>query len=293
MLEQTRRKIKKYFGLRHSNMHQEEGVITLADGNYFEGLIILYNSIQFNYPVPVICYDIGLLPEQKKWLNKNLTLLTIKPIPDLEIIRKIKSYQEQNNLAKKHKRQWALWICPFLIQDSPFIKTFWLDCDLIVLRNLDILYQKLDDGPIFTPENLAPHLTANKPELYKHLPPAQNNYDENKTLINAGVSGWNLNRDREVLNDYANIVKLAFDNESIKSSISWHDQGALIWAILNNGLENRVEKTWKWNRCVKHTKARGFQFTWEDRETLEILRTKVPEANILHWNGQPVPWNIS
>lgn len=283
--------IRQYFNTNTDNKSQDEGIITLADENYFEGLINLYHSVQLSYPTPIICYDIGLTEKQKVWINEHLINLSIKTVPDIQMIRNIKSYQEKTQLGKKNKRQWALWICPFLIQDSPFTKTFWLDCDLIILRDLESLFLKLNEGPVFTPENLAPELTPNSPSLYKLLPPQNKQFDERKALINAGVSGWDLKRDKVVLNDYASIVKRAFEDEAIKKSISWHDQGALIWAILNNGLENRVEDTWKWNRCVKYTKARGLQFVWEDGSIISELRNRVPEANILHWNGQPVPWS--
>ena len=270
-------------------MNKSEGIITLADNNYFQGLLILYHSVQESYPVPIICYDIGLETEQIIWCKKNLNNLSILPIPDHETIKKIKAYKEKTKLRKKGKRQWPLWICPFLIQHSPFEKTLWLDCDLIILRNLKQLFKKLDAGPVFTPENLAPHVTANKPELYKLLPINQN-YQPEYALINAGVSGWHKKRDRLALDDYSNVVRMAFEKEEIKKAISWHDQGALIWAILNNNLENRVQNNWKWNLCVKHTTVNNLKFTW-NLKILKEIKEKVPEANILHWNGQPVPWN--
>lgn len=266
-----------------------EGVITLADANYFHGLLNLYYSIQETYPVPVICYDIGLSKEQKTWCKNNLLNLTISPVPQHQIITKIKEYKETTKLKKKGKRQWPLWICPFLIQFSPFEKTLWLDCDLLILRNLDLLFKKIEDSPVFTPENLAPQVTANKPELYQLLP-INKPFQKENVLINAGVSGWHKARDKKILNDYAMVVTEAFENENIKNAISWHDQGALIWAILNNSAESKVEKSWKWNLCVKHTAAKEIKFTWS-KETLKRIQQIVPEANILHWNGQPVPWS--
>ena len=131
-------------------------------------------------------------------------------------------------------------------------------------------------------------MTANKSKLYELLP-IQRDFNENDALINAGVSGWHLDRDKKILNDYTFLVSKAFENEDIKNSISWHDQGCLIWAILNNGMENRIATDWKWNLCVKHTKVQGLKFEWSEG-ILQQLRELAPEANILHWNGQAVPW---
>lgn len=274
---------------KNESTMRNEGIITLADHNYFQGLIILYHSAQASYSVPIVCYDIGLKQDQKAWCKINLPLLTILPIPEDHIIKKIQAYKETKTLAKKGKRQWALWICPFLIQHSPFVNTLWLDCDLIVLRNLKELFLKIDDGAVFTPENLAPDVTPNKPELY-HLLPINRQYNEKNALINAGVSGWHMIRDKHILADYAKVVEQAFENEKIKNAISWHDQGALIWTILNNNLEDNVENNWIWNQCVKHTAAKNMKFTWSSEKLAEIQKI-VPDANILHWNGQSVPWN--
>lgn len=284
--------IAKYFSSarkRNARIKSEasEGIITLADANYFPGLVNLYFSVQESYDVPIVCYDVGLSEGQKQWAKKYLKNLRINVIPDNSIIDLIKKYPEES-LAKKGKRVWPLWICPLLIQESPFVKTLWLDCDVIILRNLDMLFKKLDEGPIFTPENLAPHVTANKPELYEFLP-INRKFSEVDALINAGVSGWHLQRDKCILNDYVFVVKQAFQDSDIKNSISWHDQGALIWAILNNGLEHRVERGWEWNLCIKNTSIKNIKFTWSN-EVLDELKQKVPEANILHWNGQRVPW---
>ena len=41
------------------------GVVTLADENYFPGLELLAQSVQADYPVPIVCFDIGLSREQK------------------------------------------------------------------------------------------------------------------------------------------------------------------------------------------------------------------------------------
>ena len=45
---------------------QRRGVITLADANYFPGLVGLHVSIQTSWPCPIACYDVGLTPEQRK-----------------------------------------------------------------------------------------------------------------------------------------------------------------------------------------------------------------------------------
>ena len=145
---------------------QRRGVITLADANYFPGLVGLHASIQTSWPCPIACYDVGLTPEQRKSAG-NLPDLTILDLPDEPLIAALEeATRHRKPLAKAGKRIWPLWICPLLIRAAPFEEVFWIDCDILVLRGLDELFERLADGPVFTPENKAPELTPNSPRLY-------------------------------------------------------------------------------------------------------------------------------
>ena len=61
-----------------------------------------------------------------------------------------------------------------------------------------------------------------------------------------------------------------------------------------NRLAHRVLKSWRWNLCVRHTQAFEKVYGW-DEHFLESVRKDVPEtvANLIHWNGVPVPWPMS
>lgn len=37
-----------------------EGIVTLADDAYFPGLELLYASARESYPVPMVCFDVGI-----------------------------------------------------------------------------------------------------------------------------------------------------------------------------------------------------------------------------------------
>jgi hypothetical protein len=276
---------KKLFGGK-----KDEGIVTLADANYFPGLELLYRSVQESYPVPLACFDIGLSEAQKAIAREHYPYLRILPIPDSPIIRTIQNtLGKAVPLAKPNKRIWPLWICPFLIAAAPFRRVFWLDCDIAVLRNLDGLFALLDQGPVFTPENNAPEATPNKPELYDLLPITRA-FDPLLPAVNAGVSGWDLLRDKVVLEAYMYPIRQACEDSRIREAIAWHDQGALIWAIQKTGLEQRVVDSWQWNLCVRHTALAQQAPPWNP-DFLDNLRRAVPQANLLHWNGFPVPWS--
>lgn len=267
------------------------GIVTLADSRYFPGLKLLCRSVQESYDVPVACFDLGLAPEEVDQACRKYSKLSILPLPDTADIAAVhRVFSGAGPLAKPGKRVWPIWACPFLIAASPFERVFWVDSDIVVLRNLRNLFSMLDGGPVFTPENFAPQVTPNKPRLYELLPIARK-FNPLEPRINAGVSGWDLSRevDRAALDAYMTAVRAACADHRVAESISWWDQGALIWAIQYCGLEHRVVDTWAWNMCVKHTPAALNRQGW-DEGTLERLRTDVPEANLLHWNGHAPPW---
>lgn len=263
-------------------------IVTLCDEHYFEGLLMLHRSVQESHPCLVACYDLGLTPSQKAAADRrpNLQLL---PLPDDPLIERIRATMSlMPPLVKANKRVWPLWICPLLIKHAPFRDVVWMDCDLVVLRNLSELFTLVGTGPVFTPENKAPQFTANRPALYRLLP-IHRRFDPLLPVINAGVSGWRRDRDAAAIEAYLLPVARAVDDLEVRAAISWHDQGALIWAIQSCGLEHRVVGTTDWNLCVDHTSLAQRPVAWDDG-FLDQVRADVPDANILHWNGREPPW---
>jgi hypothetical protein len=266
----------------------ERGVVTLCDQNYYPGLLQLHASIQSSHPYSVICYDAGLTPAQRRDADGRSNL-RILDLPDEPLIAElVSSTSDAAPLGKPGKRIWPLWICPLLIRAAPLEERFWLDCDLVVLRGLDELFAMLGDGPVFTPENKAPELTPNSPRLYELLP-IRRQFDPKVPAVNGGVSGWRRGRDDVALEAYIAPIAAAARDRSVREAISWHDQGALIWAIQSLGLEHRVLETPAWNLCVDRAAVPAEMLAW-DEGLVERLRAALPDVKILHWNGRRPPW---
>lgn len=264
------------------------GIVTLCDSNYYPGLIALHASVRAGGPYRVIAYDAGLTPAQRDDARTREGLHVLDLPGDPLIAELVESTRDSAPLAKPGKRIWPLWICPLLIRAAPLDEVFWLDCDLLVLRELDALFALLDDGPVFTPENKAPALTPNKPALYE-LMPIRRPFDPRLPVVNGGVSGWRRGRDDAALEAYIAPVAAGARNRSVRDAISWHDQGALIWAIQSLGLERRVLTSPLWNLCVDNAGVAENVLAWDDG-LLERLRAALPEVKILHWNGRRAPW---
>ena len=267
---------------------RNRGVVTCCDANYFAGLIAMYDSVQLSCPCPVVAFDLGMTEAQHAFA-KSRERLHIMNLPEDPRIQRVRhATQNDAPLRKQGKRIWPLWICPILIDLAPFDDVYWLDCDLLVLRDFDVMLAALDDGPVFTPENKAPEVTANDLRLYDHAP-IDRTFDPKVPLINAGVSGWRKSRDHDVLDAYLLLVDRATSDARLRALVAWHDQGCLIWAIQKTGQEHRVRPDFSWNCSVEHTAI------FEDMpdpgsKELTIIRERVPRIAVVHWNGQLSPW---
>ncbi len=267
---------------------RSRGVVTFCDEHYFPGLLALHASIQTSGPCSVACYVTDLSPHQRKAAEgvENLILLDL---PDDPLIAELqRATRGSKPLAKPGKRIWPLWICPLLIRSAPFEDVVWLDCDILVLWGLDELFQRLEHGPVFTPENKAPELTPNPVRLYELLPIARD-FDPRRPVVNGGVSGWRRGRDDAALEAYIHPVAAAARAPEVMAAIAWHDQGALIWAIQSLGLESCVLPSSLWNLCVDNVQLPPVALIWDDG-ICDRLRRLLPEVRLLHWNGRPAPW---
>lgn len=274
----------------------EEGVICLADNNYFCGVRLLYHSLEQQRPLTV--YDLGLGDEALRWIAER-PHVTVRSIPKTPLVQAIRLACGDRTMAKPTKREWPLWICPELILDSPYRRVAWIDADAIVLRGIESLFDLIRHGPLVTPENLAPEQTANPIELLQQLPLSRSGSNPvSDILLNAGVSGWCLERDRALLEAYTYPIRCIFQGRSIPiDAVRWHDQGCLIWALQNAGYDSSILQDKRWNLCVKHSGLKGIKSLncqAADHELIALLeqaRSLESEACVVHWNGHAVPWN--
>ena len=162
----------------------DEGVICLADENYFFGVRLLYHSLRQKRPLTV--YDLGLSDKSHQWVSSNPNV-RIRAIPQTALISAIRHACGTSTMQKRTKREWPLWICPELILDAPYRRVAWIDADAIVLRGINRMFSLIKKMPFITQENLAPDQTANPPELFEKLPLGHQNPVED-ILLNAGVS---------------------------------------------------------------------------------------------------------
>ena len=202
---------------------------------------------------PLTVYDLGLNDEARTGSPSDLMSPCVRFPPLIESIRMACG----DRAMARTKREWPLWTAQNL--DAPYRRVAWIDADAIVLRGLQSFFDLIRLGPVITPENLAPEKTANPVELLHHLPLSRSGSNTvPDILLNAGVSGWCLERDRSLLEGYIYPIRCIFQGKSIPSDVvRWHDQGCLIWALQNAGYDSSILQNKHWNLCGKNSKLSG------------------------------------
>lgn len=132
-----------------------QGIYVVANNNVYDQLVALLNSIEANYgqdtPVCVIPYNSDIDLVEKEIAKRN----NVSLFNDQETIEKwerfvtsIQSlyydypYDLGNKKKKAQKVQHSRKYCAF---DGEFDKFIFIDCDTLVFRPLDYIFQKLDD----------------------------------------------------------------------------------------------------------------------------------------------------
>ena len=72
---------------RPAEREADEGVICLADDNYFFWVRLLYHSLDQQRPLTV--YDLGLSEESRRWVARHPEI-TIRPIPETPLVQAIR-----------------------------------------------------------------------------------------------------------------------------------------------------------------------------------------------------------
>lgn len=270
------------------------GIVTLADDNYFCGTRLL--TLSCGGRLPIVVYDLGLGPAACAWIDAQAGMER-HPIPDTPLVRAIQARCGESRMAKATKREWPLWICPTLIEAAPFERVFWIDSDIVLLRDLDSLLERLDQGPVVVEENLAPQACDNPPQLYDLLPIAHPLHGGNRLRLNAGLSGWDRRRDAHLLEAYQFPIRQVFLRGAVpREAVRWHDQGSLIWALQQAGYDDRLLLPSRFNLCVRHSALaeQRIAAAASDAELLAWIdqaRDLERQAATVHWNGHPVPWS--
>jgi hypothetical protein len=258
-------------------------VLTAADAGYFEGLRLLTRAARELCPgTPLCCVDLGMGGDQRAWLEREAGTTVIAR-------ESIGTPPFDATLGPRGRKT---WLKPLYIGAAPARRVIWIDSDAVLLRGIDELLEKLDCGPVFTPELFNPASVVNSPRLYE-LRPVE--FEMTAAAVNSGVLALDKQRDAALLENWTDCIRSAVASPELRAAISYTDQGALIWAIHNAGLAGCVLGEGSWNfpaNGLAHDRAgQRKRYRW-GQGLLDELRGDHPGAAVVHWMGQPKLWQL-
>jgi lipopolysaccharide biosynthesis glycosyltransferase len=182
---------------------------------------------------------------------------------------------------------WEAWVKPLYVLNSPFQKTFWIDCDTVITGNLN---QIIDDQSIFTADHTGVNEgTYNQDQLYQLLPIGLDK--DSGPYLNTGVFIIDKTNDKELIDTWIDCVVKASQNPAIAASIMCWDQGACKWALQKTGLIHLINNTKAFN-----FPATSRQFIFPSTPTamnifLHTIKVAISDKVVVyHWMGSPKPW---
>lgn len=251
-------------------------VLAATDELMFIGFQLMLKSLQLTNEVDVILVDLGLNQKQRKWAKRHeVTLVSVNKIPNPVKANGWQTFNKPNY---------------FSLVPSNYRRVLWIDSDCVVRGSLREAFDVIDKRPFLTADSVATSRCSvndaaedlkNHDRLYKYLP-VESRWT-NPPFLNAGVVGFDLSRDEEILRYWRACVSLVHKKRGHRRNLRLYDQGALVWALEKKG-EWMVTDDLKWNDS---TVVKG-QLT----PSKFITKTATSNSIILHFAGlKKKPWS--
>lgn len=233
---------------------RKKGVLTATDSDFFPGLQLLVLSTRGRVPVAVA--DLGMTHPQRAWCEK----YAVKVLPNKE---------------RLPVADWRYYIKPILIKNSPFNETLWVDSDCIFVGDPAPLYRIMKNHPLVV-QHWDVDYKPNQDEAYASF------NVERGSVVNCGVMGFDLCRDKNILDEWIGVVRRVCDDEKLRASVGCYDEGCFHLIVNKMGLQGVPERGW--NRCVTPPSARSAG--WFVRQMPSPQEGDV----IWHFSGPKKPW---
>lgn len=259
------------------------GVLTSASSPYWLTLKLQLRACR-EAAVDLAVADQGLLGWQTDWLLKQGAIVLSMP-------EEARSHDPQVNFD-------LAWDKPAICLTSPFARTLWIDADAVPLRNLERMFEYLDEGPWLSRENFVTALSARQVYLrmthaiFKRIPPS---YSEAAT-INTGVFGFR--RGDRWVKEWGAWCDRILATPALRQECYLHDQHAAVALLCDPRAEElpRIcadrSVNWPANSLIYKESSARKQYPWDAENCLDQLRNDHPEASVVHWLGRPKPfWN--
>ncbi len=271
---------------------QHRGVLTAANSRYWPTLRLLAEAVRgANESLAVV--DHGLTAKQSRWLAQQGVILHRVAGPDDW------SAPPRGSQPLEPPSHPNAWLKPWLCVHSPFESTVWIDADAVPLRGLERMFEYVSRDAWLTLESWTSASSARKlyePLLRRVLGRLPQRF-HNAHRINTGVFGFR-NGDLWLSHWWRSCRTIASD-PALLSLCRLRDQAALVASLcqLPAGVDPpRIQLdrglNWPVNDCQSSTRRGRKRYSWRDPKLLDRLRREHPQVSVVHWMGNPKPWQM-
>ena len=241
------------------------GIITATNPKLFGLFQMLYYSIYLSSTATITCYDLWLTDAQRRWCQQqdNLELLQIEE--EELIFPKALSYN-----------YWPTWNKPLYFLRSKYPKNIWIDADCVVFGDITELFSKLDQHPVIFECEIGP-IKKDITKLHRLLGTNIVPHQVGPPCLNAGVLGFDTERDHLILEKWIHAIKRASEDFDILHNTPWYDQGGLQWAMEVLNLLDLISPEITWN----HDKA----FLPNHESPLSFIQDLPTGCKLAHFAG--------
>lgn len=240
-------------------------VVTAISPNMWADYLLFHASLRKNNSFQLIVIGLGLDRNQQEFVSKQLETTLINFVGNAHF--------------QTIGRDWRKWYKPYFIISAldQVDVMLWLDADLIVLKELDALFEAAADSFFVIQDFFAPFHCLNHADVYAQfgLEAPQN------WVLNSGVIGLSIPRDAYIIERWFTNVQIIHQNPDMIQKVALYDQGVLLLTIHQLQLTNQIKTNRDWN--CPGLRLLGSPFV----EPLEQAVLDHPKATIVHYAGVP------
>lgn len=270
--------------LIYNNMNNSLAIITAFTPDFLTDFNLFYESLRRFSSVKLIVIPLGF--ENGPKLPQDILIFNM---PD----------EEQKAAAQKFGDRWVQWYKPNLIQMAAdhfgANVLLWLDSDIAMIGDPHPMFQKIVDDFFVVGDYFAPKTCLNDESLYVEFTPHREfTKEENELALNSGVVGMLLPRDQHILDAWKAKTEIVSGRRDLMDKISLYDQGALLWAMRDLDILNKIIEKPQWNYNAKRN-AYDFekQYGWPygprhmGGDVIDQVAYDNPGVVVAHFAGLP------
>jgi len=257
------------------------GIIIVCDDKYLVDLRHLVASVRAVCDLPLVVYPFGCGPTERREIDA--LGVDVRPFPP--------AYQERWRGVYDRSHCWQK---PWLIRESPFDATLYLDPDLLVLCDPSALLDRAEavGFTVFPQRGDSATCCGNAPQLAALAPQTSPGVE---VPVQAGVIATcrACPRDGLILAAWCSLIERALVDPPLARALTFGDQGGLAWTLAQLHAQDAIVgevagHCWNVSANGLWEQPRAQRRRYRDDATLlDRVRADHPGAGIVHWYGAP------